>query len=335
MSEKTQINSEVSGFNFQEEVARLFHDFPQLWKTTLFLTTDDHFYEDSPLKFHGNAELEKLIYEEPYLYTETRDCLIEAKRTQNSFAFKHPAADFNRIVVNPVDKQVRLFGKIYETFVQTLTLDHEIGHILVPHAAGASQVFNECAADAFATIRILQRGLENREALSLHSSWRAYEVLQTGDMAYLTTPVVDKIIEDSYSVDFKKLTPQQTVQLAGEYAQRYMPAPKDFFILKQAFLNQKKDITAILATPHKFAFYIGARALQLFSAPQGITMNGMQVKLSGRFKEAIMNRAQDFTLDGFLAVLTENKPVPIQDNKRIWTIKSDIEGASHVKKPQL
>ncbi len=111
------------------------------------------------------------------------------------------------------------------------TLDHELGHQLVPSGFGSSKVRldGESAADAFASLRTLQRfgTAAGRKLLIRASNARLLAPLNTHvekDWIHLTGQVLMAIISDSDKKPFQDMSPEDTIAEAESYAQRYAPS---------------------------------------------------------------------------------------------------------------
>ncbi len=103
------------------------------------------------------------------------------------------------------------------------TLDHELGHLLVEGAIGgktddAGTNFRECAADVFAALRDMQRNGTESGLLERLAWHRAVKLARKGDGSHFTTFALQKLDEVKDRIDFSRLTPQQTTQLAWTIA---------------------------------------------------------------------------------------------------------------------
>jgi len=95
--------------------------------------------------------------------------------------------------------------------------DHEIGHLLCKNGLAKTNL-RECVADAYATIRHIQRFGQDSAAIRRLVDKRAVELVFGDGVEHFTAPVVEKILADSAKMDFSKLTPTETVALAERYA---------------------------------------------------------------------------------------------------------------------
>lgn len=95
--------------------------------------------------------------------------------------------------------------------------DHEIGHLLCKDGLGSLNM-GECVADAYATIRHIQRFGAGSSALQRLQERRAMEMIFGRDGSHFTAPVVERIVADSAHFDFAALSPQETAGLAQQYA---------------------------------------------------------------------------------------------------------------------
>lgn len=192
------------------------------------------------------------------------------------------------------------------------TMDHEIGHLVVPgaHSEGAEGNihFREACADAFAAIRAFQRygsTAETREMLQSISMARTERLLDpyAGDNGHYTSPTLDKILEDSTKIDFSKVSYNEAIKIARKYATDCIPTQEQYtkaspiFQLETATFNdyyrkriendRKAEIleqlaTTTLATSDKFSFSMGVRAFQPFMSPELNSLPELTEKLASQ-----------------------------------------------------
>ena len=168
------------------------------------------------------------------------------------------------------------------------TFDHETGHALSPEASGTPA---ENMADAYASLRHLQRFDGDTADLDYCAWKRAMVFMQTGATSHLTTFTVDKIIIDQKTADFLSLSPKETAAIAKDYARLNTPdekkiqkLQKDFKPLKklpprQAF--RKLARITLKAEPDSPTFYLGARILAGALKKGGVTLDGKKIVLNG------------------------------------------------------
>ena len=107
--------------------------------------------------------------------------------------------------------------------------DHEVGHVVVRNGMNVSnENLSECAADAYAALRHIQRFGTSVFWLESVARWRAMDmVFNRGDLGdHFTSPVISGIISDSARFDFAGLSPQETAERAWRYAKNFA-LPRD------------------------------------------------------------------------------------------------------------
>lgn len=199
------------------------------------------------------------------------------------------------------------FDESNKSLMRLFGLYHETAHIFISGPiADKDHSFCECAADAYAALRFFQRfGQEAESTLSMISWLRSFKALHKSDTAHLTTTVLDKIIDDSASMDFSALKPDETVILAAKYALEWTPPPDVLAAARKVFpsagsINLKQISETCLTSPNDLAFYIGAKLFQPYLRPEGVIHDDEAVQLPDevRLKLAalIEERAEKLTL---------------------------------------
>ncbi|MEZ0260708.1 MAG: hypothetical protein ACAH80_06840 [Alphaproteobacteria bacterium] len=185
--------------------------------------------------------------------------------------------------------------------------EHELGHAVVDGGQGGYRPIKETdfnspqseeSADGFGLLRTLQDHGEEAAALA-HAIglFRIDEMIKHLHTDHMTTIVVDKIIMDAKTVDFRSLKPEETQQLAADYSRRFrlgdddiLDIMSDFYPLHDeiAKLSAKNTrplehlaaiVTADYANP--YTVYLGARMLKHFMMPGGQEFKGGLVRLDG------------------------------------------------------
>ena len=198
------------------------------------------------------------------------------------------------------------FGEKNKSPMLLFSLYHETGHALIPSpSVDDDHPFGECAADAYAALRLFQRfGQEAGPLLSMISWHRTLEAV--GDStSHLSTAALDKIIADSAHRDFSKLTADETIALAITYAKEWTPEPSMLSAVRKVFRHEgqiKLEVFSetCLATSNNFAFYIGAKFFQPFLQPEGVSQNGTTIQLfdddKREYAAALQERAATLSL---------------------------------------
>jgi hypothetical protein len=195
--------------------------------------------------------------------------------TNISCSSMQPLAGTRLVLCRTDEPLVQRFGPDQKQLMRLFVIYHETGHALIP---GKGERFRECAADAYAALRLLQRfGDDAIPLLSMLSWHRARNAVDGGVFSHLTSPVLDKIIADNEECDFAGLSPQQTVGLAVQYAQDWMPTA-DMISAVDKLPPRKAEPAALLAgasrNPHNaFLSYLAAKIVGPYAQPGGFTLN--------------------------------------------------------------
>lgn len=109
-------------------------------------------------------------------------------------------------------------------------LDHELGHLALKDGIGKentlhAKILRECLADAYAVIRHYQRfGMDSDcSDLRLSPHRRTRDLAVCAGKEHFTTYVTDEIIRRRHLIDFDRLDPQQTADLARRFVLEYAP----------------------------------------------------------------------------------------------------------------
>jgi hypothetical protein len=344
------------GFDLKLESERVLHDFPHLRDTTVFAVADVLTYNHKKPELYGDAGAllkESNSQDLRHLTKTVIDYSIDNKTSSVSRSVKPDTEDiFHRVIaMNPHQK----FGVGY-TVDALSTFEHEAGHLVVP--TGFHSRFKEASADAFSALRMIQReGDSAIGSISHVSATRAHDFITKDNQLsyYLTTPVIDKIIEDNKKYDFKSLSPEDTAKLAAHYAQENFPTNKELYQVmddKNRFAGkmtralenpkQHKNIpdllsSTILSSPHQLSFQVGARFIEPYLSAEGFETNGKKIVLPEKIRlEAqarIESRAQDFGLESRFktdavpvqktAVPSKFLDTPVSDAVRELEVKRD------------
>ena len=191
------------------------------------------------------------------------------------------------VICNEDDSFSGMLGNRNKSLMNLFTLYHETGHTITSSAltADTKRPLTESAADAYAALRFLQRfGEDAVPFLSMVSWLRAYNAVK-GYTKHVTTTVLDKIIADSATVDFSKLTPAETIKRAEDYTNEWAPEASVLKEARKAFIHkpQLNDFnllaeTCLASPPNNFAFYIGAKVFQPFLQPEGVFIDGARLR---------------------------------------------------------
>jgi hypothetical protein len=339
-------------FDFNKAAEKIRHDFPQL-KDALFVDSSN--YDLAALELN-----KKFRTRNDMVHFQNK--LAAAKSYQEASATRY-FSPLDTLIYHPnVLQDTGIADK--RDFIQAMAVEHETGHLLVPDAMGgpSSTLYKECAADSFAAIRHLQSLGPNPDTSDLESwIWmRAFRVAQGGHPDHVTITALNQIVEDSKTIDFSKLTPEETIQAAEKYARTYAPSEDDLEQSMSAYkgksfklysgapigniANIEKFISTALATSNSFVFQIGAQAFEPFLHPEGFTFKGIEIALPKEKREelrdALAEKAKEFKLFKLMEKILENKADIVQSQANRPEAEAALKSlpaqtVATVKKPSL
>ncbi|MEZ0223075.1 MAG: hypothetical protein ACAH83_00850 [Alphaproteobacteria bacterium] len=248
---------------------------------------------------HGRLDISRTSF-------KSEDALRDAvkKAIESSSKLKSSIATLNEdlcmIVYNPNPASDALFttANMPRPMNVLAIFDHELGHLLIPDAMKTStlseSLFSEAAADVYAVTRNIQRFGEHAQGASVISWKRAVGFVEHGGQSHFTFFALDALAQMQEKIDFKALTPQQTLQLARRIALEHTPHENLVRNLSDAFqpyrdtlkshgrdtaLKVLMEITLAEESGY-YAFRLGAQMLEKYL--QGsISVGGKKVKLEG------------------------------------------------------
>ncbi|MBU6475916.1 MAG: hypothetical protein KGQ70_08100 [Alphaproteobacteria bacterium] len=100
----------------------------------------------------------------------------------------------------------------------TFVFDHELGHLVVRNGMSYDEHLNECAADAYAALRHIQRFGKDTGFFESHS--RAPHVVLGGSLPHYTDAALREVKALSARKDMTKLSLQETAKRAADIADR-------------------------------------------------------------------------------------------------------------------
>ena len=160
----------------------------------------------------------------------------------------------------------RLLGSVSATEMEKVfTMDHETAHIM-RRCDSKSRNLWECIADANATIKHIQRFGSDSSCIKNIVGMRAVELVFRADGGeHFTSPVTEKIIADSKTVDFSTLTPKETKLVASRYALKYMI---NSYLVEKMFDKFKGKLPEIAQGNHTALRLLGNHVLSTDSAAE-------------------------------------------------------------------
>ncbi len=332
MAQELIWTEDVGGYRFDmaAETRVLFNDYPQLDGNSFFVSTHD------PLNVHGNTHGLPKGYL-PLLPNYVANCIQDSIESFTSKAYwrkvpdgPNDAFDLNVVVLIPTLQSDLPERERERHFRDFFVLNHEAGHLLLPWSIEDNlkpYPFSECLADAFATIRAIQKFGADDPIFAKLSASRSLAFIASGDYKHLTSPVTAAIMADAQTRDFSNLTPDETLRLAKGYAMAFTPVQSELnraitdYSAVAAYVKQTPDFdkmrllhltaTSCLATANQFSFMLGATSFQPLLHPQGALLKEEKMILSPHDRDQLIDvfaaRARDFRLHNFAAQLEENK----------------------------
>lgn len=149
-----------------------------------------------------------------------------------------------------------------------LTFDHELGHIVCGKGMGNNLAadYTEHVADSFAVLRGLRRGTLQKSDIPAIAAQRDAGFLLFGGLDHLTSMALDAIVINPKNIDYRALSPRQTIRLAEKHAAVFENKAKSY--------NQLDNVASIgKATRHDEGLCVEDRAEQRLHALTSICMN--------------------------------------------------------------
>jgi hypothetical protein len=268
-------------FDFNEAVKKVVRDHPQLKKGALYINAANDDWDTT------EAALVSMSVDEDDI-DEIKKGVKEARRLKTSFcqAISIDGKNMSAVILHP-DKNP-LYGAAHGAGDDIGTFDHETSHALTP---GLSGTLGENTADAYASLRHLQRFKGEEDDIDYCGWKRAAIFMRAGVPSHLTTFTLDRILCDAKTADFMSLTPAETIAIAKDYAKKHTPGDKKLKRLQNDFKRLKKlplDETfnklaqiTLKADVKSDTFYLGARVLKGALQEGGVTLDGEHIALTG------------------------------------------------------
>ncbi|MDF3022830.1 MAG: hypothetical protein K0R10_191 [Alphaproteobacteria bacterium] len=209
-------------FDYKSEVALALQMYPQISDQFFFVEAVEQNSHVNPV-FQGYGPLWDKHKEDAAAREAVKDTVIGVLGGSYSCATRHKSG---------LSYIVMYFRRMWQgaSTTSAFTLDHELGHQLVPSGFGdsAEKLDGESAADAFACLRTLQRfgPVVGRKMLIRESNQRLTAPLYTSrknDWVHLTGQMLVQLIKDTEKKAFHELSPEDTIAEAEYYATRYAP----------------------------------------------------------------------------------------------------------------
>lgn len=115
-----------------------------------------------------------------------------------------------------------------------MVFDHEFAHALITQAHGATPLA-ESTADVYSAIRYFQRHGTETGTVEKLMKRRAVHAVLNQDVEHFTTPALEYLLQLKHDMDFKALTPAETISAAEFIAREATPDDKTLKNLARHF----------------------------------------------------------------------------------------------------
>ena len=254
------MHKETIKFEFNAAVQEALEHFPEL-------RTDTTFY---------NLKSDKIIKAPEYREKMLRPLWQTYGRAKASETISNPDTGMQIMLFHPNEnKPLGINDGSFE-------FDHELAHLIANKQnlyQASSKLYNENLADAFATIRQIQRiGTAGLEDLKRINIFRSLQEITGKANDYLTSPVISQIITDSEQEEFKKLSLTETFNKAVEYTQKTSINKEAYELLKAEYKPFEK-----METTEEMLKLLSSTCLS--SENSAVFISGAQVVLHHTAKE--------------------------------------------------
>ncbi len=295
-----------SVFDFDAEVAQVWRDFPEIKNKVIFLDAS----HDARLVYPEEGAEKDAIERFLKIYNPKRRLKSAFARWGEKNSFCQPLSGNTRLLYilmekHPYDKISPRAPLVQET---AFVFDHELGHAIIP---GADVPTNraECFADAYATIRHLQRFGADSPFIGHVVNNRSFDLVFRDSWyghAHFTGAVTEKILDRCHDIDWNALTPREAADLARKFVLEHEMASEALNMLERDFkaLHKQAEKIArgdtaplkelaekVLSTDSSDVFKYGTKALALYVdrqtadlVLQGTYWNEVRKKLAKRRK---------------------------------------------------
>lgn len=265
-------------FDFNKAVDEALRHHPHLAKNTVFIEAVSNTWRGADIGENEKNSLES--------------ALEKARREDISFTCISHVFTLQAMIYKPRENRAVLFEDV-ETDRRAI-FDHELAHLAIDGANRQVRFYplDENICDAYAILRHLQRNSGDATGTDFCGWKRALDTIDMKTATHLTSFTVDAILADAQKQDFSKLTPDQTAQLALDYARRYTPDEETTRSILNSFAplwGKLRTITpdnlqpirelarrTLQLPPESPAFYVGQRVLAGFLKSTKIVLEGQE-----------------------------------------------------------
>jgi len=242
MAEKQSRLSLVKSFN--ESVAKIHKSLPQRLENLLIISCDEPIFispEIADLLSQNTNKIKNLIKTKSDIM-KSNNYMGVAYRNYNFTPPKGNLKDIKLVALNTASKISRIFYDYDYNYKNankdhglTHVIDHEIGHLIVREGwpSNSSPHIAECAADAYAAIRHIQRFGTNTDYFKAYN--RSHMAVFDISSIHYTSAAIAKIEQLSKKQDLTKMPYVETATLAGSIAIKYNFDKQTRKRIRQAF----------------------------------------------------------------------------------------------------
>ncbi len=274
-------------FDFEREVAQVWHDFPQVKDKVIFFDAGAGGKLVYPGSDNDRKQVERLI-ERYDVIGDFKDFTRDIGKVSS---FCSDVGTDERFIFLLQEKHEKYLVDSKAPVAQetAFAFDHELGHSIVPGGLSEEDMNKaECLADAYAVIRHFQRYGADSAAIETIIAGRAFDLVfeEHGyGRDHFTSPVTEQILAQRHDCDWDNMTPAQTVKLAQEFVRKYGMNEKQLDVIDEAFsplhdkahsvrsgavLPLKELAQRVFATDSSSIFKYGAAALELCIDQQAV-----------------------------------------------------------------
>lgn len=143
-----------------------------------------------------------------------------------------------KLIAIKTDVPVIYSSRYTKDMLNIFIFDHEIGHFVVKNGYTRNHHLNECAADAFAALRHIQRFGLKTELFSYYN--RAHGMVIGGSPIHYTDMAVQRVRQLSMEMDVRRLSLCETAALAEKIAHQCRLSPTVLAKVSAAYLPVKE-----------------------------------------------------------------------------------------------
>lgn len=234
------------GFSLKREVAGFYALFPEFREEVFFIDLARNQIVHPDKKASG--ALKAAMRKNPKLANEVQRDAARAAARQSSFCkevmLEGKSVRFLALYLAP--DMMNLLDKDIHTLSMSryCVFDHELAHAIV-EGARSHALLAECVADAFMTIRHIQRFGKESPLPDIICKRRAAYAFFNQDDVHFTSPAIEQVIALKNKINYKNLTPAETMRLSEVIGALSLPSRGEMAVLKKQFGRQKNALRRV------------------------------------------------------------------------------------------